>query len=225
MALSLKNALTKAKEWKRAINTCLAVGTAMGTGDIVCQTLERRGQENRPHDFIRTRNMFLTGVFASGPLNYWWNIRLENMLPGSSVKRVLQKVFANICFAPVFISTSFTSITLLSGRSIFDARDKIAADLPKTYAAGSMYWPFVGMIQFRFVPLHFRPIVGSLAGVFWNIYISFMANKDIKLETANEKTESLPVAVEEAVPMVAKAKEVAPITIVQSEQKAIENTA
>ncbi|CAF3600432.1 unnamed protein product [Rotaria sordida] len=48
--------------------------------------------------------------------------------------------------------------------------------MPKTFVAGTCYWPFVSFINFRFIPLNYRPIVGSLAGAIWNIYISSAAN-------------------------------------------------
>ena len=48
--------------------------------------------------------------------------------------------------------------------------------MPKTFAVGSCYWPFVSFINFRFIPLDYRPIVGSIAGALWNIYISSAGN-------------------------------------------------
>ena len=48
--------------------------------------------------------------------------------------------------------------------------------MPKTFLVGSFYWPFVSYINFRFIPLNYRPIVGSAAGALWSIYISSAAN-------------------------------------------------
>lgn len=48
--------------------------------------------------------------------------------------------------------------------------------MPKTFAVGSCYWPFVSYMSFRFVPVEYRPIVGSMAGALWNIYMSSAGN-------------------------------------------------
>jgi hypothetical protein len=48
--------------------------------------------------------------------------------------------------------------------------------MPKTFLVGSCYWPFVSYINFRFIPLNYRPTVGSIAGALWSIYISSAAN-------------------------------------------------
>ena len=70
----------------------------------------------------------------------------------------------------------FTAIILLQGHSFRVAKRKIKSDMPKTFAIGSCYWPFVSYINFRYIPLTYRPMVGSLAGALWNIYVSSAAN-------------------------------------------------
>lgn len=89
----------------------------------------------------------------------------------------MKKMATNILMAPIGISLVFTSITLLKGQSFAQAQEKVAKDLPGTFLAGSCYWPFVSYINFRFVPLNFRPFLASMAGTVWNIYISSVANK------------------------------------------------
>lgn len=89
----------------------------------------------------------------------------------------MKKMLTNILVAPIGISLVFTSVTLLKGQSFRQARAKVKTDMPKTFLAGSCYWPFVSFVNFRFVPLDYRPFVGSVAGAIWNIYISSVANK------------------------------------------------
>jgi hypothetical protein len=82
----------------------------------------------------------------------------------------------NSLLAPINISLVFTAIILLQGHSLRVARTKIKNDMPKTFVVGSCYWPFFSFINFRFIPLDYRPIVGSLAGALWNVYISSAGN-------------------------------------------------
>lgn len=79
--------------------------------------------------------------------------------------------------APIGITLIFTSVILLKGQSLRDAKSKVKADLPRTYLAGACYWPFVSFINFRFISLDYRPFLASVAGAIWNIYISSVANK------------------------------------------------
>ena len=91
--------------------------------------------------------------------------------------------------APIGICLIFTSVTLLKGQSLRDAKTKVKTDLPRTYIAGACYWPFVSFINFRFVPLDYRPFLASVAGAIWNIYISSVANK--AQESPHDSVESL----------------------------------
>jgi len=43
------------------------------------------------------------------------------------------------------------------------------------------YWPFVNLLVFRFVVLDSRAIANSFAGVLWNIFLSYQANRDAEL--------------------------------------------
>lgn len=79
--------------------------------------------------------------------------------------------------APINISLVFTSVALLKGQSLHDAKAKVKRDLPKTYLAGACYWPIVSFFNFRFVPLDYRPFLIGLAGAMWNIYLSSVANR------------------------------------------------
>ena len=82
----------------------------------------------------------------------------------------------NSLLAPISISLMFTSVILQSGHSLREVRRKIKNDMPKTFLAGSCYWPFVSFLSFRFIPLNYRPLVGSFAGAIWNVYVSSAAN-------------------------------------------------
>jgi len=44
--------------------------------------------------------------------------------------------------------------------------------------SGLKLWPLVSLLNFTIVPVNRRVIVGSLAGLFWGIYISLMISDD-----------------------------------------------
>lgn len=44
--------------------------------------------------------------------------------------------------------------------------------------AGLTLWPLVSLLNFTFVPVHRRMIVGGVVGLFWGIYLSLMISDD-----------------------------------------------
>jgi len=163
--------------WKIAfpyLRTSGAVATAMSVGDFACQHLG-----DQPYNPKRTLRMAITGAFVSGPIGHTWMRVLEHYVPGNSVRRSLQKVVCNAFFSPVQIAASFTSITLLEGKAPRDAKEKIKADLANTMLIGACYWPFIGFLQFRYVPVDYRAITGSIAGAVWNTFLSAQAHRPV----------------------------------------------
>ena len=157
-----------------------AVVTAVTVGDVGCQALEGRlGADGVGWDSARTGRMAIAAFFVTGPLSFAWNQFLERRLPGRDLRQVFRKMLANGLFAPIQIATSFTTITLLSGRTVQDAQRKVRQDLPLTFMVGTAYWPGIGFLQFRFVPLQYRPVVGSVAGAVYNMFFSSMANRPV----------------------------------------------
>ncbi len=128
-------------------------------------------------DHHRTSIMALQGAFLSGPWGFVQFTVLEKLFPGRSRTAVLQKVATSIVIAPISICLTFTGLNFLYGRPWASAVQKIESDLPRTYISGAFYWPFISAMNFRFTPLEYRPLVGSMAGVLWNIYLSFIANR------------------------------------------------
>jgi hypothetical protein len=96
---------------------------------------------------------------------------------GKETVQIGKKMLINTLMAPVGISLVFTSITLLNGQTLSQAKEKISRDMPSTFLAGSCYWPFVSFFNFRFIALNHRPLVISVAGALWNVYMSSVANK------------------------------------------------
>eukprot|EP01134_Creolimax_fragrantissima_P004940 CFRG4940T1 len=159
--------------------TTLAIASATAVGDIICQHVDMiTSCDNYHWDKARTLRMFGVGALM-GPIMQAFHIKIEHLLPGNSNARVLQKVLVNTMMGPALISINFTTNTLLQGKSLSDAQTKVISDMPRTFAHGSLYWPFVSALQFKLVSLAYRPIFGSGAAVLWNTYLSGVGNRDM----------------------------------------------
>ena len=156
------------------------VSCSMGLGDVVCQFLEQSDQEPATIDLKRTSRMFVTGFFVSGPWNHCQYQLLERFAPGNAGLTVLKKVLASAALAPISISLMFASVLSLQNRSD-EIPNKLQDDLMQTWTVGAAYWPFVLGLNFMYVPLQHRPLVGAAAGSLWNVYNSFQANKSIDI--------------------------------------------
>ncbi|CAF0855707.1 unnamed protein product [Didymodactylos carnosus] len=186
------------KGWRTLIKpyifTTLAIGTSVTAGDLMCQYLERHkttAQKDKGSDNAsglewwnsqRTLIMCTSAVLVSTPYSFTLARTVERLFPGKQGIQIAKKMLTNTLMGPVGISLAFTSIGLLKGQSFEEIKLKIVHHMPQTFLLGNCYWPFVSFINFRYIPLNYRPFLGTFAGMFWNIYVSTIANKDNDVE-------------------------------------------
>ena len=137
-------------------------------------------------DHKRSLIMGTTGLCVSGPLGFLIFSSLDRFVPGNSSKASLKKTLLNACIAPLSICVTFSTVTLLKGGTLTDAKNKIASDLVSTYTTSIFYWPVIGFLNFRFVPLQYRPVVGSIAGIIWNVYMAGQTNREVGAQTSSD---------------------------------------
>eukprot|EP01112_Ceratiomyxa_fruticulosa_P023925 TRINITY_DN939_c2_g1_i3.p1 TRINITY_DN939_c2_g1~~TRINITY_DN939_c2_g1_i3.p1 ORF type:complete len:230 (-),score=33.81 TRINITY_DN939_c2_g1_i3:383-1072(-) len=131
-------------------------------------------------DVKRTAVMGINGFFVIAPISYGMNQKLEKLFPGKEVKQIMKKMVTMWCIVPFTISLSFISVGFLNGRSIEQAENKIKADLLTTMGMGAAYWPIINFMNFRLVPVDYRPVAGSIAASVWQMYMSNQVNKPVE---------------------------------------------
>ena len=134
-----------------------------------------------PHwwDPQRSLVMLCTGLCVSGPWSALMFTGTEWLFPGRSTRAILSKVVLNACTAPVGISLMFSTVKLLEGHSLSEAKAKVQESALTTWVTGAAYWPFVSVLNFRFVPFEWRPLFSGLAGAAWQTYMSAQAHKPV----------------------------------------------
>ena len=65
--------------------------------------------------------------------------------------------------------------------------ETVKRDTPKVVLTNWMVWPAAQFVNFYFVPLSYRILVASGVALFWNIYLSYVANDCVK-ETKADHT-------------------------------------
>lgn len=74
-------------------------------------------------------------------------------------------------FAPTFISVFLSSMAIMEGGS---PKEKLEKNYVPALQANYMLWPFVQLVNFKFVPLAHRVLFVNLISIGWNCYLSFL---------------------------------------------------
>jgi protein Mpv17 len=74
-------------------------------------------------------------------------------------------------FAPTNLFVFLSSMAIMEGSSPTEKLDKTYANaLQKNW----MVWPFVQLINFRFIPLEHRVLLVNVISLGWNCYLSYI---------------------------------------------------
>ena len=145
-----------------------AITCSYVAGDVACQHIEASSWRNRR----RTAEFAAVGGGLMAPMSHTLEYGLERVFPGATVRPIAQKVVARILVAPVFLSTSFGALALLRAEPV---REAIVAKVPPAWKTGSLFWPAIAVVTYRFVPLWLRPPTGAVVGSVWSCFLSWVA--------------------------------------------------
>lgn len=171
----------------------VSTGIILGSGDLLCQTLERfqakkqaddpavvKKRELVPYSPIRCLRMAGYGTFCFGPFCAMWYTRwLPAMVPmkEASLVPVAKKVALDETLQSWFYYLSFLYVmTLLEGKGHDEAVGKLQKDFWTCYKTDLCIWPFVQFGNFWFVPPHMQALVVSIVSVFWGCFLSSVQN-------------------------------------------------
>ncbi|KAK5663554.1 hypothetical protein OQA88_3985 [Cercophora sp. LCS_1] len=143
-----------------------------GVGDVIAQqAVDKKGIQN--HDFVRTGRMVLYGGAVFGPAAATWFRILQRHVnfksPGATI---LARVACDQgIFAPTFIGIFLSSMAVLEGSS---PKEKLQRSYYEALSTNYMIWPFVQLVNFKFVPLQHRLLFVNTISIGWNCYLSYL---------------------------------------------------
>ncbi|XP_062981873.1 mpv17-like protein 2 [Elgaria multicarinata webbii] len=161
------------------ITNTVSSGFLLGAADVIQQSLERRQKPTQKWDGGRTAHMFITGC-SMGPLLHYWYFWIDKITPRKGiqhVKIVIIKVTIDQFFAPAFGVWYFTIMGLLQGHSLADALNEFRKKFWDYYLAELTLWPAAQMINFLFLPSHYRVMFVNVVTLGWNVYLSYLKHR------------------------------------------------
>lgn len=97
-------------------------------------------------------------------------------IQNTAIKFMLDQTFGAAANTILFI----VGIALLQGRSFDQGIQECKDGFWPLIRASQRLWPFVSIINLVFVPVERRMIFGSIVGVFWGIFLSFLSSGKTK---------------------------------------------
>ena len=151
------------------------LGVLVATGDVVTQQLvEHKGTD---HDFVRTVRMGVVGLIIAPVLRTWY-LSLDRIVPGAAKTAGFKKMLLDqSLFAPVMICFFFGVTETLAGKRLDEIKKMLQERYVETLITNYKIWPLTQTLNFTFVPIQHRIAVVQLVAIFWNAYLSWMANK------------------------------------------------
>ncbi|KAI0759251.1 hypothetical protein BD413DRAFT_598556 [Trametes elegans] len=150
---------------------CATSAVLFGAGDVVAQQVfEKKGKD---HDFMRTARLSFYGGAIFGPVLTKWLQFLERLKFSSPTKAVAYRVYLDQgVFTPMVVGMFFGSLTLLEGKGLREAQDRIReAYTPTLIRNWGVFIP-TQVLNFAVVPPHLRFVTVGVVSLFWNAYLS-----------------------------------------------------
>mmetsp|Transcript_1179 Transcript_1179/g.2957 ORF Transcript_1179/g.2957 Transcript_1179/m.2957 type:complete len:180 (+) Transcript_1179:65-604(+) len=154
--------------------------TGFTAGDLLAQKAVEGKEE---FDFMRTARMATFGLLWHGPSGHYFYGFLDSKLPGTSMKTVFTKVgIDQVLWNPIFGIVFFSYLGLTDGKGPDEIVEKIKADLPTAVTGSWAYWIPAHFVNFRFIPGEQRLLYINCMQIMYNIFLSFLGNKEVKSE-------------------------------------------
>eukprot|EP00475_Leptophrys_vorax_P011984 TRINITY_DN1844_c0_g2_i1.p1 TRINITY_DN1844_c0_g2~~TRINITY_DN1844_c0_g2_i1.p1 ORF type:complete len:199 (+),score=44.66 TRINITY_DN1844_c0_g2_i1:214-810(+) len=185
MSLSKALAWYNGKVAARPLLTNMITSAVLWTaGDLIAQTIsppvDEQGQPLKQYDLVRTARMASWGGLVFSPLAHPWYGFLQRTFPTTSALHVGSKVFLDqSIWAASVTALLFTYTSLLEGKSLDQAKQKVESSLLPTLKVNWMIWPAVQLINLGIVPPNFRLLVINSVSIPWSAYLALVSNSAV----------------------------------------------
>eukprot|EP00558_Chaetoceros_sp_UNC1202_P006454 CAMPEP_0197245608 /NCGR_PEP_ID=MMETSP1429-20130617/10343_1 /TAXON_ID=49237 /ORGANISM="Chaetoceros sp., Strain UNC1202" /LENGTH=187 /DNA_ID=CAMNT_0042706139 /DNA_START=78 /DNA_END=641 /DNA_ORIENTATION=+ len=157
-------------------------------GDVLAQKFIEDSE--KPYDVMRTVRMGSFGLLLHGTTGHYFYGFLDSKMPGTKPVTVATKVAIDQFFwNPIFGLMFFGYGNLMEGKSMEDYKKKIGADLQTAVMGSWAVWIPAHTVNFAFVPPAQRLLYINTIQIGYNVFLSFLGNKEVEDDAPAEKKE------------------------------------
>jgi len=118
-------------------------------------------------------------MLLHGTTGHYFYGFLDSKLPGTKPVTVASKVAIDqLAWNPIFGTMFFGYLNLVEGKSLADYQSKLKDDLPTAVMGSWAVWVPAHTINFAFVPPAQRLLYINSIQIGYNMFLSFLGNKD-----------------------------------------------
>jgi len=144
-------------------------------GDLLAQKFIDKKEKL---DLARLLRLASFGLIIHGPTGHFFYGFLDGKMPGTGPVTVASKVAIDqILWNPIFGCMFFTYMTLAEGKNFDAVVTKIKSDLWNAVRGSWYVWPLAHTINFAFIPNSQRLLYINSIQIFYNMFLSVIANK------------------------------------------------
>lgn len=130
------------------------------------------------YDVARTARMVATGGALAIPTNsFYTRISYCFTRMPAAAGIALRVALSQAVFTPLYLVGFFSIQGVLEGHSAAQIEAKIWSTGMRAWRDGLVVWPAVSTVNFAVVPIEYRALVGGVASLGWNTWLSYLNSR------------------------------------------------
>jgi protein Mpv17 len=110
-------------------------------------------------------------MFGPAATNWFKFLQTKIVLKNKNLEIVARVAADQTLFAPTNLFIFLSSMAIMEGSS---PSEKLEKTYTTALTKNWMVWPFVQLINFRFIPLEHRVLLVNVISLGWNCYLSYI---------------------------------------------------
>lgn len=172
-------------------------------GDITAQMISMRENVKFSElEILRALQTGAFGAFMNGITLTVYYRYLERFFGSATnhstvLKKALtdQVIYAPFCIFMFFGNAATTKMELNNMEFKSTFIDLMKNKFMSTFLSDCSFWPFVNLVNFKYIPFHFRPAFISFCQYIWQVYMSYVSfEKSTSLPTSLSSSSLYPSA-------------------------------
>lgn len=145
---------------------------------VLCQFNIKFSKNERSPLFSLNSKFLSLFLLMKAPIVRGWYKSLDKMFPLNTKTSAIKKLVCDqLFFGPFIQMTALVSLEFMKSKSYLMVKENYKRNYLDLMLNALKFWPFVQTVNFFLIPLKFRVLFGSVAALFWNIYLSWKINQ------------------------------------------------